>query len=286
MTQLRGAVAAISGAASGIGRALAIHWAREGASLALADRRTDDLRETAAIARASGATVSIHEVDVSDRAQVERWAAEAVAAHGRVSVLVNNAGVALHGLFDELSVADFEWLLGVNFWGVFYGMKAFMPALRREPSAHIVNVSSVFGIVGPAGQSAYATSKFAVRGLSESVRHELGDTNIRLSVVHPGGVKTNIAARARYHDDVPEATREYMARRFQQLAALTPERAAEIITAGVRKNAPRILVGKDAHAIDLLQRFRPATYWSFMRRAWNRTQVAARPGVANSTRDA
>lgn len=286
MTQLRGAVAAISGAASGIGRALAIHWAREGASLALADRRTDDLRETAAIARASGATVSIHEVDVSDRAQVERWAAEAVAAHGRVSVLVNNAGVALHGLFDELSVADFEWLLGVNFWGVFYGMKAFMPALRREPSAHIVNVSSVFGIVGPAGQSAYATSKFAVRGLSESVRHELGDTNIRLSVVHPGGVKTNIAARARYHDDVPEATREYMARRFQQLAALTPERAAEIITAGVRKNAPRILVGKDAHAIDLLQRFWPATYWRFMRRAWNRTQVAARPGVANSTRDA
>lgn len=275
MTQLRGAVAAISGAASGIGRALAVRWAREGAALALADRREQDLAETAALARAAGATVSVHAVDVSARTEVERWAAEAVATHGRVSVLVNNAGVALHGSFDELTVEDFEWLLGVNFWGVLYGMKAFMPALRREPEAHIVNVSSIFGIVGPVGQSAYVTSKFAVRGLSEVVRHELEGSAIRVSVVHPGGVKTNIAAHARFHDDVPAATRRDLARRFEQVAALTPEQAAEIITTGVRKNAPRILVGKDARAVDLLQRFRPATYWKFIRKVWDPTPHVA-----------
>ena len=266
MTALRGGVAAISGAASGIGRALAIRWAREGAALALADRQANELAETATQARAAGATVSTHAVDVSDRTQVAQWAADAVAVHGRVTHLVNNAGVAIHGDFDELTIEEFEWLLGINFWGVLYGMKAFLPTLRLEPAAHIVNVSSIFGIVAPAGQSAYVTSKFAVRGLSEAVRHELAGTQVRLSVVHPGGVRTNIASGARYKDDIPPGARQALADRFAQLARLTPEQAAELITRGVLRNSPRIMVGNDARLIDFVQRLFPATYWNAMDR--------------------
>ena len=144
----------------------------------------------------------------------------------------------------------------------------------------------MFGLVGPSGQSAYATSKFAVRGLSEVVRHELGGTPIRVSVVHPGGVKTNIAARARYRDNVPASVRELMSRRFDEVAALTPEQAAEIITKGVRKNAPRILVGKDARAIDLLQRFRPGTYWNFIRKVWDPKRDAQRMAHPDDERSA
>ena len=282
MTQLRGAVVALSGAASGIGRALALRFAQEGAALALADVRDEELAASAARAREAGATVSTHHVDVSRRADVERWAIEAEAAHARVNILVNNAGVAIHGSFDHQSIEDFEWLLGINFWGVLYGLKAFMPLLRREDEAHIANTSSVFGLVGPAGQAAYSASKFAVRGLSEVLRHELEGSRIHVSVIHPGGIATNIAARARYHDDVPEDARALYAEKFRSVARTSPEKAAEVIARGIATNKKRILIGADAVALDVLQRVRPAGYWSGIRAMWDPmkfdAEVARRTG--------
>jgi NADP-dependent 3-hydroxy acid dehydrogenase YdfG len=269
MTQLRGRVVALSGAASGIGRALAVRLAAEGAHLALADIRTDDLAATAELARAAGVTVSTHAVDVSRRADVERWAAEAVTAHGRVGALINNAGVAVHGSFDEHTIEDFEWLFGINFWGVLYALKAFLPILKAQPDAHIANVSSVFGLVAPAGQAAYSASKFAVRGMSEVLRHELEGTTIRLSVIHPGGVDTNIAARARYHDDVPEAAKAMYAEKFRSVARTSPAQAAETIVRGIRANRKRILVGIDAVGLDAIQRLTPTGYWGAIRAVWD-----------------
>ena len=269
MTQLRGRVVALSGAASGIGRALALRLAAEGAHLALADIRDDDLAACADLARAAGSTVSVHHVDVSRRADVERWAADAVAAHGRVGALINNAGVAIHGSFDEHTIEDFEWLFGINFWGVLYGLKAFLPILKAEPDAHIANLSSIFGIVAPAGQAAYSASKFAVRGLSEVLRHELDGTRIRMSVIHPGGVDTNIAARARYHDDVPEAARAMYAEKFRSVARTSPEKAADIIVRGIQSNRKRILVGLDAVGLDAMQRLTPTGYWAGIRAVWD-----------------
>ncbi len=275
MTQLRGRVVAVSGAASGIGRALAARLAAEGAHLALADVRDDELASSADAARAAGVTVSTHHVDVSQRADVYRWAAEAVAAHGRVGALINNAGVATHGTFDEHTIEDFEWLFGINFWGVLYGLKAFLPHLKAEPDAHIANTSSIFGIVAPAGQAAYSASKFAVRGLSEVLRHELEGSKIRVSVIHPGGVATNIAARARYHDDVPEAARAMYAEKFRSVARTSPAAAADIIVRGIVANKKRILVGIDAVGLDLLQRVRPAGYWAGIRMVWDPHQFDA-----------
>ncbi len=269
MTQLRGRVVALSGAASGIGRALAARLAAEGAHLALADIRADDLASAADAARATGVTVTTHHVDVSQRADVDRWASEAVAAHGRVGVLINNAGVAVHGTFDAHTIEDFEWLFGINFWGVLYGLKAFLPMLKAEPDAHIANTSSIFGIVAPAGQAAYSASKFAVRGLSEVLRHELEGTKIRVSVIHPGGIDTNIAARARYHDNVPEAAKAMYAEKFRSVARTSPAEAADIIVRGILANKKRILVGVDAVGLDLLQRVRPAGYWAGIRAVWD-----------------
>ncbi|MBI3792290.1 MAG: SDR family oxidoreductase [Gemmatimonadetes bacterium] len=269
MTQLAGGVVALSGAASGIGRALALRLAQEGAHLALADVRDDELATSADAARACGVTVTTHHVDVSQRGDVERWAAETIAAHGRVRVLINNAGVATHGAFDEQTIEDFEWLFGINFWGVLYGLKAFLPHLRREPFAHIANTSSIFGIVAPAGQAAYSASKFAVRGLSEVLRHELEGTAIRVSVIHPGGIDTNIAERARYHDDVPEAARRMYSEKFKSVARTSAAAAADTIVRGIRANRKRILVGPDAVGLDLLQRLRPAGYWTGIRVVWD-----------------
>lgn len=284
MTQLAGGVVALSGAASGIGRALALRFAQAGAHLALADVRADELATAADAARAAGARVTTHQVDVSRRDDVFRWADEAIAAHGAIRVLVNNAGVALHGGFDEQTLDDFEWLLGINFWGVLYGLKAFLPHLKAQPEAHVANTSSIFGLVAPAGQAAYATSKFAVRGLSEVLRHELEGTNVRVSVIHPGGIDTNIAARARYKDHVPAAARQMYADRFKSVARTSPERAADIIVRGIEANKKRILVGPDAVGLDLLQRLLPTGYWGGIRAVWDPAkfdaEVARRTGQA------
>ena len=200
MTAIPGSAAAVTGAASGIGRALALELAARGCDLALADRDEAGLQQLAAeIRRDPARKVSVHRVDVGEPGQIQAFATAAIAAHPELNILVNNAGVALLGSFAEVEQAQMEWLININFWGVVHGTRAFLPHLSQQPQAHIVNLSSIFGIIAPPGQTAYAAAKFAVRGFSESLRHELqmAASPDRLSLVHPGGVATAIARNAR-----------------------------------------------------------------------------------------
>ena len=263
-------VAVITGAGSGIGRALALALAERQCDLALADRNEEALHETALRARQRGVTVSEHVFDVADRDAIAALPDAVIAAHGRASLLFNNAGVALAGTFEQIELSDFEWLFEINFWGPVRLTKAFLPILRREPAAHIVNISSLFGLIAPAGQTAYAASKFAVRGFSEALRHELEGSNVGLSVVHPGGVRTSIASSARIPPNVAPTIDPAQRARMEKLLSMPPERAAAIILAGVEKRAPRILVGADAKRGDLLQRLRPAKYWATMQKRLQR----------------
>ncbi|MGY3484801.1 short-subunit dehydrogenase [Bradyrhizobium sp. USDA 4011] len=275
MTAISGSAAAVTGAASGIGRALAHELALRGCDLAIADRDEAGLQAAAAeIAKASPRKVTVHRLDVSELGQITAFAEAAGAAHPGLNIVVNNAGVALLGQFDEIEQAQMEWLFNINFWGVVHGSRAFLPLLLRQREAHIVNVSSIFGIIAPPGQSAYCAAKFAVRGFSESLRHELAVANspVRLSVVHPGGVATNIARNSRTGAGITDnARRAESIERFDALARTTPAAAAQRIIAGIEKNQPRILIGKDARFMDLLQRFRPATYWKVMQRMMEKT---------------
>jgi NAD(P)-dependent dehydrogenase (short-subunit alcohol dehydrogenase family) len=205
--------------------------------------------------------VSGHIVDVSDKERVAEFAREVVDAHGGAHMLINNAGVGLFGLAEQLSIEDIEWLMGINFWGVVYGVKHFLPILRRQPRGHIVNISSVFGIVGPVGHSAYAASKFAVRGFTESLRHELAGGSVKVSVVHPGGIKTNIANYAKTGAGADRAAIEKERAIFNKAARTSPEAAAERIVRGVLRDEERILIGFDAWMIDRIQRWAPVKYW-------------------------
>ncbi|MCP3413400.1 MULTISPECIES: SDR family NAD(P)-dependent oxidoreductase [Bradyrhizobium] len=275
MTAIPGSAAAVTGAASGIGRALAHELALRGCDLAIADRDEAGLQAAAAeIAKASPRKVTVHRLDVSEPDQITAFAEAAVTAHPSLNIVVNNAGVALLGEFGEFDQAQMEWLFNINFWGVVHGTRAFLPQLSRQREAHIVNISSIFGIIAPPGQSAYCAAKFAVRGFSESLRHELAVANspVRLSVVHPGGVATSIARNSRAGTGVTDnARRAESIERFDALARTTPTAAAQRIIAGIEKNQPRILIGKDAYFMDLLQRFRPATYWKTMQRMMEKT---------------
>jgi len=280
MTAIRGAAAAVTGAASGIGRALAIELAARGCDLALADRDEAGLATVAAeiaeIAKTSPRKVSVHRVDVGEPGQIADFARAAIAAHGGLNILVNNAGVALLGQFHEIDQAQMDWLININFWGVVHSTRAFLPHLATRHEAHIVNVSSIFGIVAPPGQTAYAAAKFAVRGFSESLRHELqmAESPVRLSVVHPGGILTNIVRNSRAGTGVTDNERRAQAiERFDTIAKTTPKDAALRIIKGIEKNQPRILIGNDARMMDILQRLRPATYWSVLAR---RLQKAAK----------
>jgi short-subunit dehydrogenase len=274
MTAIPGAAIAVTGAASGIGRALAIELSARGADLALADRDEAGLQSVAAeIAKNTDKTaprkVSLHRIDVSERDQIAAFAREAVAAHPALNILINNAGVALLGQFHEIDQAQMEWLVNINFWGVVHSTRAFLPHLASRPAAHIVNLSSIFGIVAPPGQTAYAAAKFAVRGFSESLRHELqmAKSPVRMSVVHPGGIKTNIVRNSRAGVGVTDNERRVQSiERFDAIAQTSPKDAALRIIKGIEKNEPRILIGGDARFMDLLQRFRPATYWNVMAR--------------------
>jgi short-subunit dehydrogenase len=266
MTEIRGAAAAVTGAASGIGRALALELAARGADLALADRDEAGLASVAAEI-GSRRKVTTHRVDVGERADITAFAHAAVTAHPSLNILINNAGVALMGAFGEIDPSQMEWLMNINFWGTVHATRAFLPHLATRPEGHIVNLSSIFGIIGPPGQTAYSASKFAVRGFSESLRHELqmAASPVRLSLVHPGGVATNIARNSRVGSLMTDNGRRLEAiERFDRIAKTTPAAAARRITAGIEKNEPRILIGSDARLMDLLQRFRPATYWAVL----------------------
>jgi short-subunit dehydrogenase len=270
----QGTAAAITGAASGIGRALAQELAARGCDLALADLDDAGLESVAKeITVTHGRRVTVRRVDVADGKQIEEFARAAIGEFPALSIVINNAGVALLGQFDEFDNAQMAWLMGINFWGVVYGTRAFLPHLRSRSQAHIVNISSIFGIVAPAGQSAYSASKFAVRGFSEALRHELAmnGSPVRLSVVHPGGIATNIARNARTGVQVRDAvSAAEVGDRFAKLARTSPAAAAQRIIRGIERNEPRILIGADARLLDLIQRIRPATYWAALARTFNR----------------
>ncbi|HLJ85274.1 MAG TPA: SDR family oxidoreductase [Candidatus Angelobacter sp.] len=255
MQRIQGAVAVVTGAGSGIGRALAQELAKHGAQLALADVHTAGLQETLGLL--GTAKAKTYQVDVSEASQVQGFAEQVARDFGGAALLVNNAGVALHGTFAELSLADMEWLIKINFWGVIYGCKFFMPLLQASSDAHIVNVSSVFGMIGPPGQAAYCSSKFAVRGFTEVLRHELQETHIKVTCVHPGGIRTSIAARAREGEGVEKGSSAPIAAQFEKLPLTSSEKAAQVIVKGILGNKARVLIGSDAKQIDLLQRLMP-----------------------------
>jgi len=267
MTLSNKSVAVITGAASGIGRALAVRLAEEGiAGIAISDVNEEGLKETAGLVEALGVPVSTHVFDVSDRTAVKVFADEVLQEHGRVTHLINNAGIGLLGTFEQLSIEDFEWLMGINFWGVVYCTKVFLPTLLEQESAHLVNVSSVFGLIAPAEQTAYTSSKFAVRGFTESLRHELSDTNVAVACVHPGGIKTNIVRNSKLGEGTPADWKQQGEKFFDKVAKTTPEQAAEVIVQGIKDRNPRILIGKDARAISLFSRLFPKNYLGIIER--------------------
>jgi NAD(P)-dependent dehydrogenase (short-subunit alcohol dehydrogenase family) len=257
MREIKGAVAVVTGAASGIGRALAVDLAKLGAELALADVNAAGLEETRAML--GSAKARTYSVDVSKPSAVEAFAQAVQRDFGRASLLVNNAGVALMGTLAEVSLEDMAWLMGINFWGVVHGCKFFTPLLQRESDAHIVNLSSVFGLIGPPGQTAYAASKFAVHGFSQSLREELRATSsIKVTSVHPAGIATPIANSARAGSGVTTAARQEAEEYFKKVALITPEEASRVIIKGILANKNRVLIGADAYRIDRIQRFFPA----------------------------
>ncbi|MCX5849540.1 MAG: SDR family NAD(P)-dependent oxidoreductase [Deltaproteobacteria bacterium] len=264
MKNLNNKVAAITGAASGIGRALALNLTDEGCHLAISDINEAGLQETADMVRSrrKNVRVTTHKVDTADREQVRRYAEEVMKAHGAVHIIINNAGVVIAETLEDLSYEDFEWLMGINLWGVVYGSKEFLPYLKQQDCAHIVNISSVNGIFTNPNNGPYCTAKFAVRGFTETLAQELADTNIKVSCVHPGGIKTNIAANARFYKASDESiNKEDAAVLFTRaIAGTTADKAAKIIIAGIKKDKLRIMVGPDAYVMDWLKRLFPVGF--------------------------
>ena len=264
MKDFRGRVAAITGAGSGIGRALATQLAQHGAPLALSDIDDAGLAETVQTCEDYGVTVTSQHLDVAGRDEVYAWADRVVADHGKVNLIVNNAGVALGATVEAMSYEDFEWLMNINFWGVVYGTKAFLPHLKASGEGHIVNLSSVFGLISVPSQSAYNAAKFAVRGFTDTLRMELEieGADVSVTTVHPGGIKTNIARNARMDSSVAGVAGdpEKAIRDFERLFITSPERAAQQILTAVRHDRRRALVGPDAKVIDLVSRF-PAIFY-------------------------
>jgi NAD(P)-dependent dehydrogenase (short-subunit alcohol dehydrogenase family) len=261
---LAGRTCVITGAASGIGRALAVRMSGMGCPVAICDWNEEGLEETAASLKTP---VFARKLDVSDRlatmafaAEVKEWAPE------KFGMFVNNAGVTVSQLAAEAAVEDDDWVMNVNFWGVVNGTRAYLPLLLEQGDGAIVNVSSIFGLMGFPAQSMYCASKHAVRGYTESVRHELAGTGIRVCTVHPGGIKTNIVRNARFHkDDVGRTDRAALEKEFDKITLTTPAKAAKTIQQGVDKNNPRILIGPDAVGTSLLTRLVPVHYMSLIK---------------------
>lgn len=262
---IKNKVVALTGAGSGIGQALARELANQGCHLALADINVEALKQTVSFLTQYDIIVSKHKVDVSNKEQVHHFADAVVAQHGHVDMLINNAGVALMESVEDVTYDDLEWIMGINFWGVVYGTKAFLPYLRQRPWGHIANVSSIAGLVGLPVQAAYSSTKFAVRGFTESLRLELAGSNITTSCTHPGGVKTNIVRNARYYKNPDKqeevADQAACAARFEStLAPTTTEQAAKKIVKGIKKSKSKILIGWDARLIDFISRFLPSLH--------------------------
>ncbi|WP_029919554.1 SDR family NAD(P)-dependent oxidoreductase [Nevskia soli] len=264
MKSFENKVAAITGAGSGMGRTLALRLAAQKCQVALSDVNEAGLAETARLAAQSGVKVTSKKVDVADRAAVYAWAEEVVQDHGKVNLIFNNAGVALGATVEGMSYEDFEWIVGINFWGVVYGTKAFLPHLKASGDGHIINTSSVFGLAGIPSQSAYNATKFAVRGFTEALRQELelAGAPVSATSVHPGGIKTNIARAARMSSSLRDIGLDdkHGSEKFEKNFITTADNAAKIILNAVRGNKRRVLVGPDAYLIDLMVRLLPSSY--------------------------
>ncbi|HEU4567003.1 MAG TPA: SDR family NAD(P)-dependent oxidoreductase [Marmoricola sp.] len=268
MKTLDGKVVVITGAGSGIGRALALNAADKGALLAVSDWDEAGLDETVALLKDTGAReIRADRLDVSDREAFRGYAAAVKEHFGRVNVVVNNAGVSHSGPVTEMEYADFDWIVGINFWGVVHGTREFLPHLIESGDGHLVNISSLFGLVSMPGQSTYNATKYAVRGFTEAVREDMiiAGHPVQVTCVHPGGIKTGIARNGRttVGEDHAELARTFDTR----LARMSPERAAEIIVDGVLGNKPRVLVGADAHAIHWIGKLLGARYQDVFARA-------------------
>lgn len=260
MKRFSGKVAVITGAGSGIGRSLAVQLAQRGCILALADINRDGLQQTLQQVEAIGAVASTHAVDVSDCAAVEAFAAQVDRQHGAVHVLVNNAGVSVIDTVANLSYDDFNWIMDINFWGVVYGTKAFLPYLHQVNEAHIANVSSLLGLGSRPLAAAYSASKFAVRGFTEALKMELAASNIGVTCVHPGGIKTSITENSRIGADALAVSKEEFASDFDKAAISSPEQAAAKIIRGIETNRRRVLIGSDAKIFDWVVRLFPGSY--------------------------
>jgi NAD(P)-dependent dehydrogenase (short-subunit alcohol dehydrogenase family) len=266
LLNLKDRTAVVTGGAGGIGRGIAMALAHRGCHLALADIDEVSLGRTAAEIAAQGVRVIEHRLDVSDLAAIVEFPGRVPAEHGGADLLVNNAGVALGGTFEQIAPSDFEWLFAINFWGVVRVTQAFLPLLRRSEQGQIVNISSLYGLIAPPGQTAYAASKFAVRGFSMSLRHELQGTGIGVTVVHPGGVATSIAKNARISKSVSAEEVAHQRRLVESLLTMPPQTAGETIVRGIERRKGRILVGSDAKIASMIERLFPVSYWKLIGR--------------------
>ena len=286
MTKLNGKVAVITGAGSGIGRAVAYDLARNGVSLALSDVDQVGLAETVRHARVIGSTVHEQRLDVTDREAVLAYADTVVAEFGTVNIVVNNAGVAFSGDIEEMEFAQIERIMDVDFWGVVNGTKAFLPHLIASGDGHVVNISSLFGLLSMPSQSAYNAAKFAVRGFTESLRQEMliAKHPVQVTCVHPGGIKTAIA---RNSGAVAGKDAAQLAEFFdRKLAKTSPESAARTIVKGIAGNKPRVLVGSDAKFLDALVRIVGARYEDLFARVAGRVMPKPTATTDAATLDA
>lgn len=272
MKDFKNKVAAITGAASGMGREIALELARRGCHVSLCDVDEVGLKETAALALKTGVRATTSKVDVANREAVYAWAERTVTDHGSVNLVFNNAGVALGAVLETVSPKDFEWIMGINFWGVVWGTQAFLPHIKRAGEGHVINTSSVFGLLTSPTQGTYNASKFAVRGFTEALRQELDidDCGVSATCVHPGGIRTAIARTARMDDSMQRLTNgraEDARARFDQMLNLTTaQSAARQIIRAVERNQRRLLIGWDARGMDLMVRilgswYQPLTTW-------------------------
>jgi short-subunit dehydrogenase len=272
MNEFLGKVAVITGAGSGIGRALAVSLAQQGCNLALADINTESLEQTQVILDSDlfdgSVQVTLHTVDVSQWSDVQALAESVKEQHGRVNLLINNAGVGLGSLFKDASLDDMRWVMDINYWGVVYGCKAFLPLIKKTGGSTIVNVSSVFGLVTVPMSTAYCSSKFAVRGFSDALRHEVGymGSDIKVACAFPSGIKTAIAQNSKVTLHTKSKTSvEQQKANMEAHFLTTPEQAATDILTGVRKGKSRIKVGKGSTLMDLASRLFPVNYIRFFK---------------------
>lgn len=257
-----GKIAVITGAGSGIGRALAQQLNREGCRLLLCDISEEGLTATVQSLNRSEVPVQTRIIDVADKGAMQHWATDIANEYGHVDIMINNAGVATGAPVEETKYEDIEWLMGINFWGVVYGTMEFLPLLRKSRQGHLVNISSIFGMVGIPTQSAYNAAKFAVRGYTEALRQEMVDTNVHVCCVHPGGIKTNIARSARWDGD--QGQRDERVANFDKLANTSAASAAEQIIRAIEKRKKRLLIGLDATYLSLITRLFPVSYPRFL----------------------